>query len=104
MAVRLIYQLLIQVISWLALLAQSSASKDAEILVLRHEVAMLRRGNPKPRLDWTDRAVLAARADPAEGTASSPDRRACDAPALAPSPAHREMAPAQTTGPPTDQR
>lgn len=59
-AVRLIYQLLIQVISWLALLAQSSASKDAEILVLRHEVAMLRRGNSKPRLDWTDRAVLAA--------------------------------------------
>ena len=60
MAVRLIYQLLIQVFSWLALLAQSSASKDAEILVLRHEVAMLRRGNPRPRFDWTDRAVLAA--------------------------------------------
>jgi putative transposase len=58
-AVRLIYQLLIQVFSWLALLARSSASKDAEILVLRHEVAMLRRGNPKPRFDWTDRAVLA---------------------------------------------
>ena len=47
-------------LSWLALLARSSASKDAEILALRHEVAVLRRTNPKPRLDWRDRAVLAA--------------------------------------------
>jgi transposase InsO family protein len=47
-------------LSWLALLARSSASKDVEILVLRHEVMVLRRGDPKPRLNWTDRAVLAA--------------------------------------------
>jgi hypothetical protein len=39
---------------------RSSASKNAEILILRHEVAVLRRNNPKPRIDWTDRAVLAA--------------------------------------------
>jgi hypothetical protein len=46
--------------SWLALLARSSASKDAEILALRHEVAVLRRTNPRPRLTWANRAVLAA--------------------------------------------
>jgi putative transposase len=48
------------VLSWLALLARSSASKNAEILVLRQEVVVLRRVNPKPQLEWADRAVLAA--------------------------------------------
>jgi putative transposase len=58
--VRLAYRLLVIVVSWLALLARSSSSKDAEILALRHEVAVLRRANPRSRLSWSDRAVLAA--------------------------------------------
>ena len=46
--------------SWPALLAQSDAAKDAEILVLRHEVAVLRRHNPRPALTWVERAILSA--------------------------------------------
>jgi hypothetical protein len=51
---------LTRVLSWLALLARSDAAKDVEILVLRHEVAVLRRHNPRPALTWVDRAVLSA--------------------------------------------
>jgi putative transposase len=57
---RLIYRSLAAVLSWLALSARSSASKNAEILILRHELGVLRRGNSRPRIDWADRALLAA--------------------------------------------
>lgn len=60
MLVSLTYRLLVTVLSWLALLARSAASKDAEILALRQEVAVLRRANPKPKMTWPERAVLAA--------------------------------------------
>ncbi|OHV63453.1 integrase core domain-containing protein [Pseudofrankia sp. BMG5.36] len=60
MSVRLLYLIFIRVCGWLVLLGRSSASKDIELLVLRHEIAVLRRTQPKARWDWADRAVLAA--------------------------------------------
>ena len=51
---------MVRLFGWVALLARSDTSKDVEILVLRHELAVLRRqvGHPKP--DWADRAVIAS--------------------------------------------
>jgi hypothetical protein len=51
---------MIRIFGWLLLLGRSQASKNAEIMVLRHEVMVLRRQVARPKPDWADRAVLAA--------------------------------------------
>ena len=60
MLIRLLYLLMIRLLGWVALLARGDTSKDVEILVLRQEIAVLRRQVTRPEPDWADRAVIAA--------------------------------------------
>ena len=59
-SLRLLYLIFLQVLGLILMMGRRASSKDVELLVLRHEVAVLRRTNPRPRLDWADRAVFAA--------------------------------------------
>jgi len=59
-SLRLVYLIFQQVLGLILLMARSASAKDVELLVLRHEVAVLRRTNPRPRMDWADRAIFAA--------------------------------------------
>jgi transposase len=60
MAVKLIYQMFTKLLSWMVLHARSNTANEIEILVLRHQLAVLQRRTPRPQISWTDRAVIAA--------------------------------------------
>jgi transposase InsO family protein len=60
MALRLIYQVFAKLLSWTVLRTRSDTANEIEILVLRHQLAVLQRRTPRPRISWSDRAVIAA--------------------------------------------
>ena len=63
MAVKLIYQMFMKLLSWMVLHARSDTANEIEILVLRHQLAVLQRRTRQPQISWTDRAVIATLAE-----------------------------------------
>jgi putative transposase len=59
-AVKLIYQMFAKLLSWMVLHTRSDTANEIEILVLRHQLAVLQRRTPRPQISWTDRAVIGA--------------------------------------------
>jgi hypothetical protein len=60
MCLRFVFLLITSVVSWLRLSRREEAWKTAEILILRHQLAVLQRRQPRrPNLSWADRALLA---------------------------------------------
>ena len=83
---------MVRVFGWLVFLVRSDAAKDMEILVLRHEVAVLRRQVARPKPDWVGRAVIAAFGQAAaQVAAAEPDRDTGHRAGLAPAPGQEEM-------------
>ena len=60
MALRLTYLIFSKLLSWMVLRTRSDTTKEIEILVLRHQLAVLHRRAPRPRIGWSDRAIMAA--------------------------------------------
>ena len=60
-ALKVIYQMFAKLLGWIVLRTRSDATKEIEILVLRHRLTVLQRGTPRRRMTWTDRALIVTR-------------------------------------------
>ena len=101
MSFRLLYLITVRVFGWLVLLSRSQPSKNAEIMVLRHEVMVLRRQVARPKPDWADCAILATLTPAAPVSAARPPAgHASDSAGLAPSSDHPQVDLLGTARPP----
>ena len=103
-SLRFLYLIMIRVFGWLLLMGRSQASKDAEIMVLRHEVAVLRRQVARPKPDWADWAGPGGAGPAASSGAARTSARHTGHPAdLAPPPDQTQMDVSEPSRPSEDQ-